>query len=192
MDVLPVVSTFLIILVAEIGDKTQLAVISLSCKYKAAHVFVGAMIAFLVVDGVSAMIGGPLLAYLPLNIIQIVSGIIFIVFGVFPLIPRKEKEKMPKKNSHMPMFAAFSMVALMELGDKTQLITMTLAAENPPVTVLIGLTLAFALLTGAAVLLGAKFVSKLPMKWLKIGTSALFIILGCLSLLSASLGISFL
>jgi len=192
MDVLPIVSTFLLILVAELGDKTQLAVISLSCKYKAMHVFLGAMMAFLVVDGVSAMVGGPLLAFLPLNIIQIVSGIVFIVFGVYPLIPRKEKEKPPKKNSHVPLIAAFSMVALMELGDKTQLITLTLAAQHPPVTVLIGLTLAFALLTGAAVLLGAKFVSKLPMKWLKIGTSALFIILGSLSILGAALGVNLL
>jgi len=192
MDVLPIVSTFLLILAAELGDKTQLAVISLSCKYKATHVFLGAMMAFLVVDGVSAMVGGSLLAYLPLNIIQIVSGIIFIAFGVFPLIPRKEKEKSPKKSSHMPLIAAFSMVALMELGDKTQLITLTLAAENPPVTVLIGLTMAFALLTGAAVLLGAKFVSKLPMKWLKIGTSVLFIILGSLSILGAAFGINLL
>ena len=81
----------------------------------------------------------------------------------------------------------------MELGDKTQLITITLAAENPPImVVLLGLTLAFALLTGAAVLVGAKLVSRLPMKWLKIGTSALFIILGSLSIVSTLFGINLL
>ena len=192
MDFVPVVSTFLLILAAELGDKTQLAVISLSCNYKIKHVFLGAMLAFLAVDGISAVIGGPLLALLPLNLVQIVSGVVFIIFGVLPLIPRKEKAVEEKKISRFPLFACFSLVALMELGDKTQLITITLAAENPPVMVLIGLTMAFALLTGAAVLVGAKLVSRLPMKWLKIGTSALFIILGSLSIISALFGISLL
>jgi len=193
MDFVPLVSTFLLILVAELGDKTQLAVISLSCNYKVKHVFFGAMLAFLVVDGVSAVIGGPLLALLPLNLVQAVSGMVFIAFGVLPLLPQKEKPVEEQKLSKsLPLIACFSLVALMELGDKTQLITLTLAAENPPVMVLLGLTLAFALLTGVAVLVGAKVVSRLPMKWLKIGTSALFIILGSLSIITAVFGVSLL
>lgn len=192
MDVLPIVTTFLLIVVGELGDKTQLAVISLSSKYKATHVFLGAMLAFLVVDGVSTLVGGPLLAFLPLNIVQAVSGTVFIVFGIFPLIPRKEKVTAPKKSSHLPLFASFSIIALMELGDKTQLITITLAAEHPPLMVLVGLTMAFALLTGVAVLVGARIVSKLPIKWLKIGISALLIILGSLSIVTAVFGVSLL
>jgi putative Ca2+/H+ antiporter (TMEM165/GDT1 family) len=191
MDIVPIISTFLIILVAELGDKTQLAIISLSCKHRPKHVFLGAMLAFLIVDGVSIMVGGTLLALLPLTLIQMVSGVVFIVFGIVPLL-LDEKEFLPKKTSSLPFFAAFSLVALMELGDKTQLITITLAAENPPIMVLIGITLAFALLTGIAVLTGAKLVSRLPMKWLKIGTSVLFIVLGSLSLFSAVFGVTIL
>ena len=78
----------------------------------------------------------------------------------------------------------------MELGDKTQLITMTMAAQNPPFMVFAGAMLAFALLTGGAVLVGSKFASAIPAKWLKIGTSILFIVLGILSIIGASLGIS--
>ena len=122
------------------------------------------MLAFLVIDGVSTLVGGSLLAFLPLNIVQTASGAVFIVFGIVPLIRRKEKETAPKKNSHLPLFATFSMIALMELGGKTQLITSTLAAEHPPLMVLVGLTMAFALLTGVAVLVVVKLVSKLPMK----------------------------
>ncbi len=192
MDFVPLISTFFLILVAELGDKTQLAVISLSCNYKIKHVFFGAMLAFLAVDGISSLIGGPLLAMLPISLVQGVSGVVFIVFGVLPLIPRKEKDVEIKNTSRLPLLACFSLVALMELGDKTQLITITLAAENPPLMVLAGLSLAFAVLTGVAVLVGAKLVSRLPMKWLKIGTSALFIILGSLSLVSAVFGISLL
>jgi putative Ca2+/H+ antiporter (TMEM165/GDT1 family) len=58
----------------------------------------------------------------------------------------------------------------MELGDKTQLVAITLAAEISPILVLLGMTMAFALLTSVAVVMGAKLLSRLPLKWLKIGT----------------------
>ncbi len=189
MDFLPVVSTFLLILVGELGDKTQIAVMTLSCNYHAKQVFVGAMLAFLAVDGASAMLGGPLLAMLPIALVRGVAGVVFIVFGVLPLIPRKEKEVEVKATSRLPLFACFSMIALMEIGDKTQLVTITLAAENPPLAVFVGLLLAFALLTSVAVLVGAKLLVRLPKRWLVIGTSALFIILGILSIFAAVFGI---
>jgi putative Ca2+/H+ antiporter (TMEM165/GDT1 family) len=192
MDVVPIISTFLLILVAELGDKTQLAIISLSCNHKATQVFLGAMLAFLTVDGISIAVGGPLLALLPMAMVQVVSGGVFIFFGVLPWLRKEKTEADACKPSRLPLLTSFSMVALMELGDKTQIITVTLAAENPPIMVLIGITLAFALLTGVAVLTGAKLVARLPMKWLKIGTSALFIILGSLSIIGAVFGITIL
>jgi putative Ca2+/H+ antiporter (TMEM165/GDT1 family) len=189
MDALPIISTFLLILAAELGDKTQLAIISLSSNYKASHVFSGAMLAFLAVDGISLAVGGSLLALLPMRLVLIVSGIVFIIFGMVPLLSNKEKEgvKLKKKSSTLPLFACFSLISLMELGDKTQLIMITLAAETSPILVLLGMTMAFALLTSVAVFMGAKLLSRLPLKWLKIGTSALFIIIGAFSILSAIL-----
>jgi Ca2+/H+ antiporter, TMEM165/GDT1 family len=192
MDALPILSAFALILIAELGDKTQLSVISLSCTFRWHHVFAGSMLAFLAVDGVSIAVGGPLLALVPLRYVQMVSGVVFVVFGIFPLL-RKEKTydiKVNTRRSNIPLLASFSLIALMELGDKTQIITITLAAQSSPILVLIGMVSAFALLTGAAVLIGAKLVSRLPMKWLKIGTSALFIILGSISVLSGIFQVS--
>ena len=187
MDALPIISAFLLIFVAELGDKTQLSVISLSSSYKWQHVFAGSMLAFLAVDGVSIAVGGPLLALVPLRYVQFASGIIFVVFGIIPLL-RKEKSneaRLQKPPSTIPLLASFSLIALMELGDKTQIITITLAAQSSPILVLVGMVSAFALLTGVAVLIGAKLVSRLPMKWLKIANSTLFIILGAVSILTA-------
>ena len=192
MDFVPVVSTFLLIFVGEFGDKTQLAIVSLSCNYKVKHVFLGAMLAFFVVDGVSAFLGGPLLALLPVSLVRVVAGVVFIFFGVLPLLPQKGRAPNAQKIRRFTLFGCFSMVALMELGDKTQLITMSLAAQNSPLMVVAGAMFAFALLTGAAVLVGAKLVSRLPTKWLKIGTSVFFIVLGSLSIVGAWLGISLL
>ena len=192
MDALPILSAFALILVAELGDKTQLSVISLSSSYKWQHVFAGSMLAFLAVDGVSIAVGGPLLALVPLRYVQFASGIIFVVFGIIPLL-RKEKNsevRLNKPPSTLPLLASFSLIALMELGDKTQIITITLAAQSSPILVLIGMVSAFAVLTGAAVLIGAKLLSRLPMKWLKIGTSTLFIALGSISIVSGIFQIS--
>lgn len=189
MDFVPVVSTFLLIFIGEFGDKTQLTIISLSCNCKGKQVFLGAILAFLVVGSISAFLGGPLLALLPVNLVRVVAGVVFIVFGVVPLLPRNREEPNDRKPRRFSLFGCFSMVALMELGDKTQLITMTLAAQNPPLLVVAGAMLAFTVLTGAAVLLGSKLASRIPSQWLKIGTSVLFIVLGSLSIIGAWLGI---
>jgi Ca2+/H+ antiporter, TMEM165/GDT1 family len=192
MDFLPIASTFLLLLVAELGDKTQLSVISLSSGYKWHHVFVGSMLAFLAVDGISIAVGGPLFALVPIRYVQIVSGIVFVIFGIIPLLRKEKTEEVPnaKLRSKIPLLACFSLIALMELGDKTQILTITLAAQTSPISVMIGMTLAFTLLTGIAVFIGAKLVSRLPMKWLKIGTSALFIALGAISILSGAFEIA--
>lgn len=192
MDALPVISAFVLILVAELGDKTQLSVISLSSSYKWHHVFVGSMLAFLLVDGVSIAVGGPLLALIPLRYVQVVSGVVFLVFGIIPWL-RKEKNtevSFNKGRTTMPLLASFSLVALMELGDKTQILTITLAAQSSPILVLIGMLLAFTVLTAAAVFIGAKLVSRLPKKWLQIITSTLFIVLGAFSVVSGIFQIS--
>jgi putative Ca2+/H+ antiporter (TMEM165/GDT1 family) len=90
----------------------------------------------------------------------------------------------------LPIISTFLLILVAELGDKTQLITITLAAETSPIIVLLGMTMAFALLITVAMVMGAKVLSRLPLKWLKIGTSALFIIIGTFTILSAVLEIS--
>ncbi len=186
MDALPVISAFILILVAELGDKTQLSVISLSSNYKWHYVFIGSMLAFLLVDGVSIAVGGPLLALVPLRYVQVVSGAVFLVFGIVPLLRKEKTTEAPlnKGRTTMPLIASFSLIALMELGDKTQILTITLAAQSSPILVLIGMLSAFTVLTAVAVLIGAKLVARLPLRLLKIGTSALFIILGTISIIS--------
>jgi len=122
MDFLPVISTFLLLFVAKLGDETQLSVISLSSNYKWAPVFAGSMLAFLAVDDVSIAVGGPLLALLPIRYALIASGIVFVIFGLVPLL-QEEKTKdltLDKKKNTKPLLASFSLVALMELGDKTK------------------------------------------------------------------------
>ena len=192
MDFVPLLSTFLLILVAELGDKTQFTIISLASNHKAAHVFAGAILAFLVVDGVSLLVGGSLLALLPISVIQIVAGAVFIFFGVLPWLRKPKEDTHQLKGGKFSIISCFSLVSIMELGDKTQIIAITLAAEANPILVLAGMMTAFALLTGINVTVGCKVLCRLPAKWIKTCTSALFIILGGLSIIGALLGITIL
>ena len=74
----------------------------------------------------------------------------------------------------------------MELGDKTQLASIALAAElKNPLIVLVGIMLAFSVVTGIGVILGAKLLRLIPEKYLKIGTSLLFMFLGFIFMLNA-------
>ena len=67
----------------------------------------------------------------------------------------------------------------MELGDKTQIASIALATQfSSPLIVFIGIMLAFILVTGVGVILGSKFISLLPMRYLRVGTAVLFILFG--------------
>jgi len=182
--VVPLITAFSLVFLAELGDKTQLTTIMLSSKASAACVFVGAMLAFFVVDGVSALVGGTLLGFLPYKWVRLGSGLVFIIFGVFSLVRKREEIK--KERQEVTLLKTFSMISLMELGDKTQLASIVLAAElGSPLVVLLGVMLAFAVVTGIGVIFGAKVLSLLPERYLEVGASLLFMLFGLIFILSA-------
>ncbi|MBS7613589.1 TMEM165/GDT1 family protein, partial [Candidatus Bathyarchaeota archaeon] len=158
--------------------------IVLSSRSSAVSVFSGAMVAFFIVDGLSALLGGELLRLLPRNIIGLATGLIFILFGLIPLL-RKEEETAFNK-TETSFFKTFSLVSLMELGDKTQMASILLAAQfRNPLMVLIGVMLAFSLITGIGVLLGSKILKFVGDKYLKIATSTIFIVFGFILIFDA-------
>ncbi|MCJ7768563.1 TMEM165/GDT1 family protein [Candidatus Bathyarchaeota archaeon] len=187
MDLLPLVSSFGIIALAELGDKTQLTVISLSSCKKARTVFIGAILAFALIDGVSALIGGTVATFIPKMWIGLGAGVAFLLFGVYSLLSKSEEAKVEKRS--VTAAHCFSLVALMELGDKTQLSVIALAAEyDAPLMVFVGVILALALLTGIGVALGTVISRFVPMRYVKIGSSLIFIVFGILFLFGAISG----
>jgi putative Ca2+/H+ antiporter (TMEM165/GDT1 family) len=97
MDMVPLMTAFAFVFLAELGDKTQLTAVMLSSRSSAISVFSGSMLAFFLVDGVSALIGGELLGFLPFKWVSFISGLVFIIFGIFSLIHSKEKIKIEKQ-----------------------------------------------------------------------------------------------
>jgi putative Ca2+/H+ antiporter (TMEM165/GDT1 family) len=87
---------------------------------------------------------------------------------------------------------AFLLVFLAEMGDKAQIAAIALAAETSWDSVLLGVMMAFALAVGTGAFLGARILTRLPRKWLRIISANLFIVLGTISIVSAILEISIL
>jgi len=89
LDLLPLLSTFAIVAIAEFGDKTQIAVISLSAKHRPRSVFIGALLAFALVDGTSAVIGGAIATFIPAFWIGLATGISFLISEYLPCFQKK-------------------------------------------------------------------------------------------------------
>jgi len=188
VDLVPLMTAFTFVFMAELGDKTQLTTIMLSSKASARSVFTGAMLAFFLVDGISALIGGELLSFLPSEWVSLSSGLVFILFGCLSLL---RNEKAVIEDQKASFLKTFSMISLMELGDKTQFTSIVLAAElKNPIIALAGVMLAFSVVTGISVIFGSKLVRLLPEKYLRIGTALLFILFGIIFILNTMTNLS--
>lgn len=187
MDLLPLISSFGIIALAELGDKTQITVMCLSANKRARTVFIGAVLAFVLVDGISALVGGTIAAFIPTRWIGIGAGVAFLVFGVYSIFSKSEEVKVDDRSSSM--VHSFSLIALMEVGDKTQLSAIALAAEfDAPLMVFVGVMLALALLTAIGIAVGTVISRFVPMRYVKVGSSIVFIVFGILFLWGAVTG----
>lgn len=191
MDLTLLLSAFGIIALAELGDKTQLAAITLCCKHKPLQVFLGTALALILVNGIGVLIGGALAALLPIFWIGIGAGIVFIVFGVYTLFSKEDKE-VKFRESKFAILTSFLMVTLMELGDKTQLAVIAMTAKaakaDGPLLIFLGASLAFLVVTGIGVTIGAAIQRVVPIRYIRLGAAVVFIIFGLLFLLSTVAG----
>lgn len=168
----------IIVGLAEFGDKTQLSVLLLSSKTeKHLHLLLGVMLAFLMVDGIAILAGEWIKNIVPTNLIKILSGIIFITFGVLILRSKKEeiKSKYYFKN---PFYSGFTLIFLSEWGDKTQISSGLFATKYNRLMVLIGAMIALVLLTIMAIYLGKFISSKIKGKTITKIAGILFILIG--------------
>ncbi|MFH2069702.1 MAG: TMEM165/GDT1 family protein [Elusimicrobiota bacterium] len=155
---------FLTIALAELGDKTQLALLLLSSKTKKhIELLAGTIIAFMVVDGVAVLSGLFINNIIPERTLKAISGVIFVIFGVFILKELKRKEDADGKGRVMsfksPLLTGFTFIFLAEWGDKTQVASMLFATRYNPLMVLAGVVLSLTLLSAAAIYAGS-FVSR--------------------------------
>lgn len=200
---------FGLLFIGELGDKTQLVVFNLALEYnKFYKVGIGATIAFGLLVSIGVFFGAVITNFIPLFIISIVSGLVFIIIGLLETRDlkelyidhktRKDKENIQikdKEESQKSMFsrlkknpylAGFGFIFLMELGDKTQILTITLASIYLfPIEVWLGSFLALISVAWMGILIGSFIARKVPKFYLKIVSITLFLFVGVLILFSS-------
>lgn len=189
MDLTPLIASFLLFTLMELGDKTQITVVALSMRGRPWDVFIGALAAFMIIDGASIALGGILARIIPSLWLNLGSGILFLLLGLLCLI-LDEGEGL-QTNQKCTVAFAFSAILLMELGDKTQLVSMILSARySNPLMVYVGVISASIILTGCAVFIGRNIIRLIPKRYLRYITSLLFILFGLAFLINGLFGVN--
>ncbi|MEM4335832.1 MAG: TMEM165/GDT1 family protein [Candidatus Anstonellales archaeon] len=185
----PLIATFVLVLISEIADKSQLVILGLALKYKSpVKIFLIGLSAQVLMDVLGILVGALFSFYLPFDLIKILIAVLFILFGLWtfaqPYLIRVKRNK-KKISTKLPLATLFLTVFISEFGDKTQITSGLLAARyQSPILVLLGLISALALVIAIYVSIGTKLAERIPSKAINAITSILFILFGLFSLLS--------
>ena len=174
-----------IVALAEIGDKTQLLAFILAAKFrKPAPIILGIFAATLANHGFAGALGQWITSLLGPEILRFVLGLSFIGMAIWTLIPDEFDEndaKIARFGVFGTTFVAFFMA---EMGDKTQIATVALAAQfHAFFSVVAGTTLGMMIANVPAVLLGDRIANRMPVKVVHRIAAAVFLILGLATLL---------
>lgn len=178
---------FFLVLVAEMGDKTQLVALAFATRYPTKTVLAGVFGATLLVHLLSVFIGEAASLALPIIWIKLLAGLSFIFFGLWTLRgDRLEDDEKLAETRFGPLLTVGITFFLAELGDKTMLATITIASQQQSfIGVWIGSTLGMVIADGLAIIVGKVLGKKLPEKLIKFGAALIFILSGVFTLAEA-------
>lgn len=169
--------TFLLVIAAEMGDKSQIVCMALAAKYRAKLVFIGAITAFMVLNLLAVLLGASLGTYIPMSVVSAMAAIMFFIFGIQALLSSTKFEQEEQLTvSRSVIISAFTIILLAEMGDKTQLTVATLSASEPAFMVWMSASLALSATTGFGVFMGKKWLAKLNIQTIHRVSGMLFIL----------------
>ncbi len=174
-----------VVALAEIGDKTQLLAFILAARFKKPlPIIAGILCATLVNHGLAGALGAWITTVVSPEWMRWLLGLSFIGMAIWTLIPDKIEEEETRVAGRLGVFGATLITFfLAEMGDKTQLATVALAAHyGAPVMVIAGTTLGMLLADVPAVFVGNRFAEKLPMKLVHSIAAGVFSVMGLLTL----------
>ena len=179
----PLIMSISVVAIAEMGDKTQLLSFVLAAKLKhRMAIIMGIFFATLANHFFAGSVGVWLASLMSPHTLKWVVAISFFVFGVWALKPDKldDNQNLRGTGVFITTLIAFFIV---EMGDKTQLATIALAARyDSLVAVVTGTTIGMMIANVPAVWIGEKLAYRINMKVMRLVASALFILLGILAL----------
>lgn len=174
------INSFLLVFAGEMGDKTQLLALMLTARYKKPGIILlGVLVATLLNHGFASWVGGIVASLMDPVVLKWGLALTFFAFALWILVPDKEEELTSTK-AHSVFLATVIAFFLAEMGDKTQLATIALGARynSEMGIVTLGTTLGMLASNALAIFFGERLLRKIPMKWVRIFTSFLFLVFG--------------
>lgn len=176
-------ATFVLITLAEIGDKSQLVCMTLAARHRPAPVIFGAITAFAVLNILAVLFGAALAAWLPEWLVILAVALLFATFGISSLRFQEENgdETVDEKPGHSVLVTTFLLIFLAEFGDKTQIAVAGMGSTVAASAVWSGATLALAGTSVLGVIAGRKLMHKLPLLWIHRISGGFFLLLAGLA-----------
>jgi putative Ca2+/H+ antiporter (TMEM165/GDT1 family) len=183
-----------VVALAEMGDKTQLLAFLLAARFRRPlPIVLGILAATLVNHGLAGALGAWITSVVSPTALRWGVGMLFLAMAVWTLIPDRIEEGETRTAARLGVFGAtFVTFFLAEMGDKTQIATIAMAAQfSSVVLVVIGTTLGMMIADVPAVFLGERFARRIPLRLVHSVAAAIFAVLGIATLagLGRSLGL---
>ncbi|HWJ93172.1 MAG TPA: TMEM165/GDT1 family protein [Telluria sp.] len=183
-----------IVALAEIGDKTQLLAFLLAARFRRPlPIVLGILVATIANHAFAAAVGALVSSLLGPNVMRWVLGLSFLAMAAWIMVPDEiedeEESKLARFGVFMTTLIAFFVA---EMGDKTQVATVALAARFPsPVAVVIGTTAGMMLANVPAVYFGDRIANRVPLKLVHGLAAVIFAVLGVATLMGAGASLGF-
>ncbi|MEW2612303.1 TMEM165/GDT1 family protein [Streptomyces sp. NPDC047880] len=183
---------FGVVFLAELPDKTALAGLVLGTRYRASYVFAGVAAAF-ALHVALAVAAGSVLTLLPQQIVQALTGVLFLGGAAVLLLKKGEDEEEIRKPENQSFWkvsgAGFMLILVAEFGDLTQIMTANLAARyDDPLSVGLGAVLALWTVAGLGIVGGKALMKKVPLRLITQIAALVMLALGLWSLWEAVAG----
>ena len=175
---------YLLIALAEFGDKSQLVCMTLAARHRGLPVVLGAIAAFAVLNLLAVLFGAAVAAWLPEWLVTAAVAALFAWFGIAALrFEEDDDEDIEEKPGHGVFATTFLMIFLAEFGDKTQIAVAGLGSTADAAATWVGGTLALATTSLLGVYAGRRLLNRLPLHWIHRVSGVFFLLLALLAAL---------
>ncbi len=170
------IASLLFVTLAEMGDKTQLLAMAFATRFPAPTVLAAVFCATLLNHALAVGAGRLLATVIPLELVSFIAAVSFLLFGLWTIRGDTLEGEDEKRSALGPFFTVAVAFFIAELGDKTQLATISLAVKySSPLAVLLGTTTGMVVADGLGISLGIVLGKRLPDTLIRLVSAGVFI-----------------